>query len=101
MPVTDVRDLATGLGHFHPKQMCAPRQYADEGRGEKKSRFGDAPGFSTLTQLLGSRTKGYLQLTVLCYQHCDRDTREQTVGMEHLFGFQKLGSRSNCGETGH
>lgn len=49
MPVTNVRDLATVLRHFHPKQMCTPGQYADEGRDEKESRFGNAPKFSTLT----------------------------------------------------
>lgn len=49
MPVTEVRDLATVLGHFLRKLMCAPGQYADEVRDEKKSRFGNAPEFSTLT----------------------------------------------------
>lgn len=38
MPVTNVRDLATVLGHFHAKQMCAPGPSADEVRDEQERR---------------------------------------------------------------
>lgn len=36
LPVTNVRVLATVLGHFDHKLMCAPGPSADEAKDEKE-----------------------------------------------------------------